>query len=91
MTGPVRWMALPLDFVAAAEARHAEAPVLLPPSLEEIQAIEEAAYQEGLERGRNEGHAEGFAQGQAEVRRLTAQIERIPDNFSRPLIAWKTK
>ncbi|MGN6222496.1 FliH/SctL family protein [Pseudoxanthomonas sp.] len=84
MSDPVRWMAPPLDFVARREPA-TDVPVLRPPSLEEIQAIEEAAYREGLERGRAEGHAEGFAQGQTDVRRLTAQIEGILDNFSRPL------
>jgi len=57
-------------------------PLLQPPTLEEIQAIQDAARQEGLE----QGHAEGLAQGQAEVRRLVAQIEGILDNFSRPLL-----
>lgn len=85
MNDPVRWMAPPLDFVARRAPEAEPPPVLRPPSLEEIQAIEEAAYREGLGRGRTEGHAEGFAQGQAEVRRLTAQIEGILDNFSRPL------
>lgn len=85
MNEPVRWMAPPLDFVARRQPEAEPPPVLRPPSLEEVQAIEEAAYREGLERGRAEGHAEGFAQGQAEVRRLTAQIEGILDNFSRPL------
>ena len=80
----VRWMAPPLGFVARAEPIEEVAP-LRPPTLEEIQAIEQAAYQEGLERGRAEGHAEGFGQGQTEVRRLIAQIEGILDNFSRPL------
>jgi flagellar assembly protein FliH len=68
-----------------------QATLLRPPSLEEIQAIEEAAYREGLERGRSEGHAEGFAQGQAEVRRLVAQFEGILDNFSRPLDRLETE
>jgi flagellar assembly protein FliH len=85
MSTPVRWMAPPLDYVAAAEAEAEPAPVLRPPTLEEIQAIEDAAYREGLERGRAEGHAEGFGQGQTEVRRLIAQMEGILDNFSRPL------
>jgi flagellar assembly protein FliH len=80
----IRWLAPPLDF-AAADPAGEDAPLLRPPSLEEIQAIEEAAYREGLERGRADGHAEGLAQGQTEVRRLTAQIEGILDNFSRPL------
>ncbi len=81
---PVRWMAPPLGYVAPTATSEDVAP-LRPPSLEEIQAIEEAAYREGLERGRAEGHAEGFGLGQSEVRRLTAQIEGILDNFSRPL------
>ncbi|WP_225763832.1 FliH/SctL family protein [Stenotrophomonas sp. Marseille-Q4652] len=57
-------------------------PALKPPTLEEIEAIQNAAQQEGFERG----HADGYAQGQAEVRRLIAQIEGILDNFSRPLV-----
>ena len=57
-------------------------PLPQPPTLEEIQQIQDAARQEGLE----QGHAEGYAQGQAEVRRLIAQMEGILDNFSRPLV-----
>lgn len=81
MTAAVRWLApeLGMDRQPPQEAlRH-------PPTLEELQSIEEAAYQEGLGRGREEGHAEGLAQGQTEVRRLAAQFEGILDNFSRPL------
>ncbi|MFC6842148.1 FliH/SctL family protein [Xanthomonas theicola] len=80
----VRWFAPELDPAPVPEQFDEplpEAPVLRPPSLEDIQAIEAAAQHEGLERG----HAEGLAQGQAEIRRLTAQIEGILDNFSRPL------
>jgi flagellar assembly protein FliH len=84
MSEAIRWLAPPLGFSASALAAE-EVPLPRPPSLEEIQAIEESAYREGLERGRSEGHAEGFAQGQHDVRRLTAQIEGILDNFSRPL------
>lgn len=57
-------------------------PVLHPPTLEEIQAIQDAAEKEGFAHG----HAEGYAQGQAEVRRVVAQMEGILDNFSRPLV-----
>ncbi|MCW0372120.1 FliH/SctL family protein [Xanthomonas sacchari] len=82
----VRWLAPELDAPSALAALPYEdalpdEPVLRPPSLEEIQAIEAAAQHEGFERG----HAEGLAQGQAEIRRLTAQIDGILDNFSRPL------
>lgn len=72
-----------------------QAPAL--PTLEQIQAIEQAAHaeghQRGLEDGRSEGHAEGLlsghaeglAAGQAQVGQLCAQIEGILDSFSRPL------
>lgn len=82
---PIRWMPAPLDVVLQAAAAAQEVPPPVPPTLEEIQAIQDAAYHEGLERGLAEGHAEGFSHGQAEVRRLAAQMEGILDNFSRPL------
>ena len=82
---PMRWMPAPLDVVVSATAPEEQVPPPVPPTLEEIQAIQDAAYREGLERGLAEGHAEGFAQGQAEVRCLAAQMEGILDNFSRPL------
>ena len=78
-------MPAPLDVVVSATAPEEQVPPPVPPTLEEIQAIQDAAYREGLERGLAEGHADGFAQGQAEVRRLAAQMEGILDNFSRPL------
>lgn len=52
-----------------------------PPSLEEIEAIQRAAHEEGYAAG----HAEGLAQAQAEMRRLQARIEGILDAFSKPL------
>lgn len=93
MNNAVRWMAP--DLLAAPalpqedhyeltglDLEHEPEPVLQPPTLEEIQQIQDAAEKEGFERG----HADGHAQGQAEVRRLVAQIEGILDNFSRPLV-----
>ena len=93
MNNAVRWMApdllaapeLPQDEhfeLNGLEPEHEPEPVLQPPTLEEIQQIQDAAEKEGFERG----HADGHAQGQAEVRRLVAQIEGILDNFSRPLV-----
>jgi len=64
------------------EPEHEPEPLLQPPTLEEIQAIQDSAEKEGF----SHGHAEGFAQGQAEVRRVVAQMEGILDNFSRPLV-----
>ena len=85
VASPMRWMPAPLDVAVSATAPEEQVPPPVPPTREEIQAIQDAAYREGLERGLAEGHAEGFAQGQAEVRRLAAQMEGILDNFSRPL------
>ena len=88
----VRWAPPALDAIAEPspldaliiETITAEPPPPPPqlPTPEEIQAIREAARQEGFEQGR----ADGYAQGQSEVRRLTAQIEGILDNFGRPLV-----
>ena len=71
-----------LDLDVSGEAEPEPEPLPQPPTLEEIQAIQDAAREEGFA----EGHAEGLAQGQSEMRRLTAQIEGILDNFSRPLV-----
>lgn len=70
----LRWIAPGFEHVSAAD-------VPQPPSVEELQAITDAAYQDGFRRGQ----ADGFATGQAEVRRMIAQIEGILDSFTRPL------
>jgi flagellar assembly protein FliH len=72
----VRWNAPGLAVVA--EPAPAAPP---PPSVQDLQALEQAAHAEGYARG----HAEGFASGQGEVRRMVAQIEGILDGFTRPL------
>jgi flagellar assembly protein FliH len=88
MSTVVRWLAPDLDLVPVAEPvpePAEEAPLPKPPTLEEIQAIEQAAHEEGYQAGLDKGYKEGLAQAQGEMRRLTAQIEGILDNFSRPL------
>lgn len=70
----VRWTAPGL-------AATPEGALRAPPSVEELQALEQAAHAEGLARG----HAEGFAAGQVDARRMVAQIEGILDSFTRPL------
>ncbi|MGN7725626.1 FliH/SctL family protein [Luteimonas sp. 22616] len=72
----VRWNA-PGLVVAAAPAPACSPP----PSVEDLQALEQAAHAEGYARG----HAEGLAAGQGEMRRMVAQIEGILDGFTRPL------
>ena len=80
--GVVRWHAPGLVLAAPEpepEPEHEPLPAL--PSVEELQALERAAREEGYARG----HAEGLAAGQAEVRRMVAQIEGVLDGFTRPL------
>lgn len=52
-----------------------------PPRMDEIEAIEKAARDEGFARGHSEGHAAGMN----EARRIASQIEGLLDNFARPL------
>jgi len=96
MSAVTRWVVPELALAQAAPQVCVEEVALEqvePPSLEELQAIRDqarqAGYEEGLASGLASGHVEGLAkglaQGQAEMRRLTAQIEGILDNFTRPL------
>ena len=76
LSDAVRWNAPGLS---TGPSREIALPAL--PSVEELQALEQAAHAEGFARG----HAEGLAAGQNEVRRMVAQIEGILDSFTRPL------
>ncbi len=78
--GVVRWNA-PGLVLAPPEPEPEPDPLPALPSVEELQALERAAREEGYARG----HAEGLAAGQAEVRRMVAQIEGVLDGFTRPL------
>ncbi len=87
MNGEIlRWMAPGFDAAPEFEAEPGPPPPTLP-SVEELQAIEQSAYDEGFHRG----HADGRAQGQAEIRRVVAQIEGILDSFTRPLARLDTE
>jgi len=86
----VRWSVPELELdvaesgaVAVEEITPEQAPP--PPTLEEIQAIQQQAREAGHAEGFLDGQAQGYAQGEAQVRRLVAQIEGILDNFTRPL------
>ena len=76
-----RWEVPALDAPAAQASADEQEPLPQPPSLEEIEAIQRAAHEEGFAAG----HAEGLAQAQGEMRRLQARLEGILDAFSRPL------
>jgi len=74
----VRWTAPGLDIAPVSQLAE---PMPALPSVEELEAIEQAAHAEGFARG----HAEGLAAGQADIRRVIAQMEGILDSFTRPL------
>ncbi|MDR6990858.1 FliH/SctL family protein [Luteimonas sp. 3794] len=86
MNSAVRWYAPSLEDAAPPVVDDEPVEMPHPPSLEEIQQIRDDAQHEGFNEGMAQGHAEGLAQAQGEMRRLTAQIEGILDNFSRPLV-----
>jgi len=52
-----------------------------PPSIQDLQRIEDTARAEGFEAGRREG----LKAGEAELRRLIAQIEGVVEAMARPL------
>lgn len=79
--GVVRWNAPGLVALRPEPEPEPEPPAPALPSVEDLQALERAAREEGYARG----HAEGLAAGQAEVRRMVAQIEGVLDGFTRPL------
>ncbi|MCD9008151.1 flagellar assembly protein FliH [Luteimonas sp. XNQY3] len=85
MSGAVRWYAPSLEDAPRAGIQDEPVELPHPPSLAEIQQIRDDAQREGYGDGLAQGRTEGMAAGQSEMRRLTAQIEGILDNFSRPL------
>jgi flagellar assembly protein FliH len=52
-----------------------------PPTAAEIDALRQAAHDEG----RAAGHAEGLAAGQLEIQRRIAQLQGVLDGFTQPL------
>lgn len=85
MNEAVRWYAPSIGDTPRAVVQDEPVEMPRPPSLEQIQQIRDDAQREGYEEGLAQGRTEGMAAGQSEIRRLTAQIEGILDNFSRPL------
>lgn len=81
----VRWVAPGLDAPPPVVEPEPAPPAM--PTVEEIEALVQAAQAEGFARG----HADGLAQGQAEIRRVVAQIEGILDSFTRPLARLDTE
>jgi len=58
-----------------------------PPTAEEIDDIEKAAYDEGYARGREEGMAQGYADGAGVVRDQASRLRGLVTHMTRPLQA----
>ncbi len=55
------------------------------PTAEEIEAIETAAYNEGLKSGYDEGYNDGIKQGQHEIDKRCSELDKILKFLQRPL------
>jgi flagellar assembly protein FliH len=66
-------------------------PEIRPPTAEELEAIRQAAYDEGLESGQKEGFKQGFdkgmASGQAEIRAIATRMRQICRSLLEPIPA----
>ncbi len=60
-----------------------------PPTTQQLQKLQKAAYEEGYEQGRREGfefgHKEGVEQARKELEHATGQLDRLLKTFERPL------
>ncbi len=66
-------------------------PEIKPPTLEEIEAIRQAAYDEGkaegLEVGKTEGYSEGFKRGESDVKAAVTRVGQIARVLLEPIPA----
>ena len=64
-------------------------PPSAPPTAQELEAIQQQAYEEGFEKGKQEGfefgHKEGLSQAQLELQRYTARMNDLFQTFEHPL------
>ncbi len=64
-------------------------PPRAPPTAEELEAIQQSAYDEGYERGKQEGfefgHKEGLTRSRQDMQRYTERFDRLLETFEHPL------
>lgn len=64
-------------------------PPSAPPTTQELQKLQKAAYEEGYEQGRREGfefgHKEGLERARKELEHATSQFDRLLQTFEQPL------
>jgi flagellar assembly protein FliH len=64
-------------------------PPTAPPTAQELEAIQQQAYEEGFEKGKQEGfdfgHKEGLNQARKDLQHYTSQLDRLLETFVRPL------
>ncbi|MES9940144.1 MAG: flagellar assembly protein FliH [Candidatus Thiodiazotropha sp. 6PLUC2] len=60
-----------------------------PPTAQQLEAIQQQAYEEGFEKGKQEGfefgHKEGLNQARQDLHHYTSQLDRLLETFVRPL------
>jgi flagellar assembly protein FliH len=60
-----------------------------PPTLAQLEELQQEAYKEGYAKGREQGfefgHKEGLERGRQELQRYTSQFERLLNTFEHPL------
>lgn len=80
-----RWQVPPLEGWGESAVEESDPP----PTAEEIEAIEQTAYEEGLARGLSEGHGkgydEGYASGVAKVNEQVQRLREVLEHLSQPL------
>ena len=64
-------------------------PPSAPPTAEELEKLQKAAYEEGFEQGRKEGfeygHNEGLEQSRKQLQHYTTELDRLLKTFEQPL------
>ncbi|MET0049649.1 MAG: flagellar assembly protein FliH [Candidatus Thiodiazotropha sp.] len=56
-----------------------------PPTAEELEAIQQSAYEEGFERGKQEGFEYGLTRARQDLQRYTERFDRLLETFEHPL------
>ena len=83
-----QWLPPDINGGKVAEQRTVQPPSA-PPTAQELEKLQQAAYEEGYETGRKAGfefgHNEGLAQARQQLEHYTVQFERLLRTFEQPL------
>ncbi len=83
-----QWLPPDIQGGKLAEQRTVQPPSA-PPTAQELERLQKAAYEEGYESGRREGfefgHKEGLEQARKQLEHYTQQLEHLQKSFEQPL------